>query len=81
MLALPHAEAARFERFEILTTEGDSCGFATVPAPMPPNGQTWTPQRLDVGGDGTLFQVSNRTGGDLDSSVHCAFRWWRELLR
>jgi hypothetical protein len=78
VLALPRAEAARFE---VLTAAGDSCGFVTVPAPAPPNGQTWTPQRLDVGGDGTLFQVVNRTGGDLDGSVHCAFRWWPGLLR
>lgn len=66
---------------EVLTGAGESCGLVTVPAPAPPNGETWTAQRLDVGQDGTLFQVEGRTGGGLDGSLHCAFRWWPALLR
>jgi hypothetical protein len=68
-------------RFEVLTASGASCGNFDAPPPTPPGGQTWTPHDLFVGQDGTLFEEDGRMGGDLDPSVHCAFRWWPGLLK
>ena len=31
--------------------------------------------------DGTLLEEDFRMGGNLDPSVHCAFRWWPALLK
>jgi hypothetical protein len=68
-------------RFEVLTASGDTCGSFDAPSPAPPGGQTWTPHDLFVGQDGTLFEEDGRSGGTLDPSVHCAFRWWPALLK
>ncbi|HEX7624690.1 MAG TPA: hypothetical protein VF400_14030 [Anaeromyxobacteraceae bacterium] len=68
-------------KFEILTPDGSSCGAFNTPAPSPPNGETWGPESLNVGYDGTLLEVDNAHGGDLDVSIHCVYRWWPALLK
>jgi hypothetical protein len=65
-------------QLEIVTASGESCGTAVLPQPSLAG--VLAPQRLDVGQDGTLFQVSPRAVPG-DPSGHCEFRWWPELLR
>lgn len=73
------ADAARFE---IITSAGESCGTVVVPDRAPEAGVTAQPRRLDVGWDGTLFQISETSGPALGTfGAHCAVRWWPGALQ
>jgi hypothetical protein len=67
-------------KLEIVANDGTSCGTVTIPAVPPTATESENPQRLDIGWDGTLFQMSNRSVAN-DPQVHCSFRWWAGLLK
>jgi hypothetical protein len=68
--------------FEIVTAAGESCGSFTLPPAPVVAGETRTPgQRLDVGQDGTLLELSFVSTVAPSFGIHCNFRWWPGLLR
>ncbi len=69
------------DRFEILKPSGETCGWILLPFQPCDPGVVRTPQRLDVGQDGTLIQTVSRTGASLGMGGHAAWRWWPALLR
>jgi hypothetical protein len=65
---------------ELLTREGESCGFLEPPPGAPPAGVTRVPVTYWLGEDGTLIESADLEGPLLPEGLHCAFRWWPGLF-
>jgi len=78
---LPGGSSSDATRFEIIAGSGQSCGFFSIPPAAVRPGEAQSPRRLDVGQDGTLLQTSSVVLTPDPGGIHCAFRWWPELLR
>lgn len=68
--------------FEIATSAGESCGIVTVPQPgSGADSAPWSPARLDVGWDGSVFQTFLVQAPGSPSPQRCVFRWWPGVLQ
>jgi hypothetical protein len=75
---LPNDGAASFE---IVAADGESCGTVTLPQPsFDTSAASWSPPRLDVGWDGTVFQTFMTQAPGSPSPQRCVYRWWPALL-
>jgi hypothetical protein len=58
----------------VFASDGTACGELVFPS----DGRTCSPQRLNVGRDGTVIQ---QVGLSAQSTPQCSWRWWPGLLR
>ncbi len=65
---------------ELLTPDGRSCGKLAVPPGPAPAGAERLVFGYFVGQDGTLIEGSELTGPAFPMGIHCAFRWWPQVL-
>ncbi len=66
---------------ELLTRDGESCGFLQPPPGAAPSEGARAPVTYWLGEDGTLIESAHLDGPLLAEGIHCAFRWWPGLLR